>query len=281
MGRVVIAGCGYVGMRLGEILSAEGHEIWGIRRDPSSLPPAIRHLKADLTDPQSLVRIDLHCDWAVYCAAAEGHTENAYQRAYGIGLRSFLNQLQRSRVHPKRVIFTSSTGVYGQDDGTWVEEESPTEPKDFSGRWVLEGERILRNSGLPGIILRLGGIYGPGRTHLLERIRTGNPSNTEPPTYTNRIHREDCARSLVHLLNIENPFPVYNGVDCQPSTRDAVSAWIAQRMGLKSEITDSPGSGPPRGKRVRNTRLIESGYRFLYPSFKEGYGEMIGRPPSP
>ncbi len=275
MGSVVIAGCGYVGTRLGEILTKEGHQVSGIRRSENSLPPSFRLIQADLTDPSSLKTIDLSFDLAVYCAAADARTELAYDHAYVVGLQNFLTALKEISPNIRRVVFASSTGVYGQDDGGWVDEESDTKPESFTGKKVLEGESVLLDSGLPGIVVRFGGIYGPGRTRLIAAVREGRVALTESPAFTNRIHREDCARSVSHLLKIKNPRTIYNGVDSLACDRNEVHAWLAVQLGVQLEKEPVPSVRPPSGKRCRNERLIASGFKFVYPSFREGYTEVI------
>ncbi|MCA9410203.1 MAG: SDR family oxidoreductase [Candidatus Omnitrophica bacterium] len=275
MTKVVIGGCGYVGTRLAELLIDKGDEVLAIRRRPPAETSPIRWASADLAEPNSLSSLDLECDFAVYCAAADEPTEGSYTRAYVQGLNHFLERLKECSPQIRRVVFTSSTGVYGQDDGSWVSEESPTKPVRFTGQKVLEGEKLLMESGLPGIVVRFGGIYGPGRDRLLRMISEGRVQLTDTPSFTNRIHREDCARSILHLLHIENPQFAYNGVDNDPSDRNEVYSWLAEQLGVHLEKEeDQLGSGPS-GKRIRNNRLVESGYRFVYPTFREGYAEFI------
>src|SRR5690606_26975911 len=110
----------------------------------------------------------------------------------------------------RRFAFTSSTGVYGQSDGGWVDETSPAEAQGFSGRWIREGEKLLEASPCETVSLRLGGIYGPGRARLIGTVRDGSAVITDgPPRYLNLNHRDDCAAALEHLLFLDNPAPVY------------------------------------------------------------------------
>ena len=274
-GKTIIAGCGYVGIRLGDLLAREGSSVCGIRRDPSILPASIRPIRADLTDPNSLASVDLDCEYAVYCAASDGFSEEAYDAAYVCGLRNFLRRLVECSSDVRRVVFTSSTGVYGQDDGSWVDEESPTEPTKFSGKKVLEGERILFDSGLPASAIRFGGIYGPGRGRLIRMVKEGTALLSNSPRYTNRIHREDCARSLAHILTLEETEPVYIGVDKDPCDRNDLYKWLAAEFETQLETEEESSESLPSGKRCQNDRLIRSGYEFTYPSFREGYVDMI------
>jgi nucleoside-diphosphate-sugar epimerase len=175
-------------------------------------------------------------------------------------------------------VFVSSTSVYGQSAGEWVDETSPTEPRAFSGRRVLEGEALARASGTQSVAVRFGGIYGPGRTRLLDEVAAGR-ARWRPGHFTNRIHRDDCAGVLQHVLELAAPESVYLGVDCEPAEERTVFSWLAGRVGVEdpapeSEAMRSRGAG---SKRCSNRRLLESGYDFVYPTFREGYGEVPNR----
>ena len=213
MTRVLIAGCGYVGTALGLELAARGDEVWGIRRNPSGLPPAIRPSGETCWTrtawPGALPEAP---DVVVYAASAGGFSDHAYRSAYVDGVRSFLRALVQSGAEPRRLLFTSSTGVYGRADGEWVDEDTPPEPTAFNGSRVLEGEDLFLDGPFPSVVLRLGGIYGPGRTSLLERVRQGGVTCPESPVWSNRIHRDDCAGALLHLIDLPDPDPgLYRG----------------------------------------------------------------------
>lgn len=270
--RVLIAGCGYVGTALGLQLAAAGHEPLGLRRDPSGLPPAITPVTAHLTGENGLAAVPRDVDAVAYCVSSGGRDRDAYQAAYVEGQRRLAEHLGASARDDLRWVFTSSTAVYGQTDGSEVDEDSPTEPSSQTARVLLEAEAVTH--GLGGTVLRLAGIYGPGRTRLLDQVRAGEATCPPPPSWTNRIHREDCAGALAHLLTLPDPEPVYVGVDDDPAERCEVLRWLADRLGAPE-----PAPGPPSGrggnKRARNDRLTGSGYVLRYPSFRDGYAEMI------
>jgi nucleoside-diphosphate-sugar epimerase len=166
--RVLIAGCGDVGAALGLELTAAGHDVWGLRREPAGLPATIHPLRADLTRPATLAGLPRGIDLAVYTVAPAEATDAAYQAVYVEGLRGLLEVLAADHeTPPRRVVFTSSTAVYGQTDGSWVDETSATDPRDFRGRRLLEAERTLLAGPIPATVVRLGGIYGAGRTRLV------------------------------------------------------------------------------------------------------------------
>jgi nucleoside-diphosphate-sugar epimerase len=280
MAQMLIAGCGYVGTALGMRLAAAGHTVWGLRRSATGLPAEIRYLAADLTEPQTLQDLPPGLEYVFYTAAADGADEEAYRAIYVDGLHHLLETLARQGQSPRRVFFTSSTAVYGQSAGEWVDETSPTMPIHFTGRRVLEGEHLLLECPFPATVLRLGGIYGPGRTSLVDRVRQGLAAcSANPPRYTNRIHREDCAGALYHLMCLPRPEPLYIGVDHEPADQCDVLRWLAAQVGA-SPPRVAAGMGTDRrrqrtNKRCRNAKLVASGYTFHYPTFREGYTALL------
>jgi nucleoside-diphosphate-sugar epimerase len=279
--RVLVAGCGYVGSALAARLAAEGHSVWGLRRHPDRLPPDVQPLAADLSDPRTLADLPPRLDHVAYTAAPDGASDDAYRAAYVDGLRHLLAALEAQRQRPRRVLLTSTTGVYGQADGAWVDEDSPTEAAGFRGLRPLEGERLLLAGPFPATVLRLGGIYGPGRTRLIEQVRAGT-ATCRPGAWSNRIHREDCAGALRHLMLLQDAAPLYLGVDREPVELCEVQRWLAEQLGASPPRVEAEqaGGGGVRGrrggnKRCSSERLVRSGYRFRYPTFREGYGQML------
>ncbi len=283
--RVLIAGCGDVGTRLGLLLAAEGHEVWGARRQVRKLPGALRGLAVDLSEIESLSRLPEALDLVVYTAAADQSTEEAYRRAYVDGLRNVLAAVGGG---PGRILFVSSTSVYGQRDGAWVDEASPTEPSGFRGRLILEGEELLAAHDSPTIAVRFAGIYGPGRARLVDSVRSGVAvCFDDPPLYTNRIHADDCAGALRHLGLAENtpdsPHSVVLGVDHEPAADGEVKRWLARQLGVSDPpsaepLSGSGGAAGPRSrasKRCSNRLLLASGYRFLFPDYRVGYAAVL------
>jgi nucleoside-diphosphate-sugar epimerase len=280
MARVLIAGCGYVGSALGRALAAASHEVWGLSRTPVSLPEGVRPIEADLGAAESLTDLPPELDMVFYMASPGGSDDVLYRTAYAEGLGNVLDALVAQNQQPERVFFVSSTAVYAQSEGEWVDETSPTEPAHFSGRRLLEAEAALLSGPFLGTVVRFAGIYGPRRTQLLESVRAGRAVyRASPPQWTNRIHRDDCAGVLKHLMESRNPERVYLGVDCEPATKGDVQRWVAGALGAPiPRVADSDTSSrrSSRGnKRCRNDRLLGSGYRFLYPTYREGYRAVI------
>lgn len=283
--RVLISGCGYVGTALGLCLADDGHEVFGLRRNTAKLPQRIRPVRADLSEPLRPDALPEGLDALVLAASPGGGPggggDGAYRTAYVEGPQRLIGVLQERGDAVRRVVLVSSTGVYAQRNGEWVDEDSPAEPATPSGRRLLEGERLVLGGPFPATVLRLGGIYGPGRIGGIRRALRP-PRDSEPPRYANRIHRDDCAGALRHLLFLERPDPLYLGVDHEPADRATVHRWLAERLGLDRLRAFAEVAGGPEGpaarsnKRCSNGRLVRSGYRFRYPTFREGFEPLLG-----
>ncbi|MDR5902563.1 MULTISPECIES: SDR family oxidoreductase [Halomonas] len=275
----LILGCGDIGTALGQRLQAQGLHAIGVRRRVESLKEAgLEAASADLADPASLAGLP-DADILVYVASADRFEEAAYRAAYPEGLRATLAEFGAREKVPRHVFFISSTSVYAQRDGESVDETSPTEPTGFSGQLMCEAERALLAHDLPGTVVRFSGIYGPGRDRLIRQVSEGRIAPASPAMYTNRIHRDDCAGVLAHLVGRvlagEAVDELYLATDSEPAPLHDVMAWLAKQ--LKVEATETIQSPLRRraSKRCSNTRLLESGYTFQYPSFREGYAQVL------
>ena len=278
--RCLIAGCGWLGEALAVALARRGDPVWGLRRRVSGLAPELQPVAADLDDARSLRDLPRDLDAVVFAAAPESSDEDSYRRTYVRGLGNLLRVLGDSR---PRVVLLSSTSVYGQTAGEWVDESSTTEPIDFRGRLVLAGEEMLLASGFPAAVLRLGGLYGPGRESLIDSVRDGRATlSPGPPRFTNRIHRDDAVGAIVHLLDSpsEATRRVWIGVDHEPADRNEVLRWMAGRLGVALGEAPAAGTREPlsraeTNKRCSSARLRDSGLRFRFPTFREGYAEIL------
>lgn len=273
--RVLVAGAGFVGGALASILAERGDDVIAVRRSPSELR-SVRTIAADLSGPALAQALTDPIDALVYAAAADATTESAYSRVYVDALARTID-LARDR-GATRLIFTSSTGVYGQSGGDWVDEASPTEPARFTGRIMLRAEELVRQAG--GTSLRLGGVYGPGRTRLIDTVRRGearlSPTPAAATHFTNRIHRDDAAGALAHLLRLERLDPIYLGVDEEPADMNDVLRFIADRLGVPTPLLGEPSArSAATSKRCRGDKLRQAGYRFQYPTYREGYAAML------
>jgi nucleoside-diphosphate-sugar epimerase len=230
---------------------------------------------ADVASPEAMPRLPEDLDSVVYMVGASASTDAAYYEAYVRGVEHVLRAVERDCPRLRRVVFVSSTGVYAQDNGEWIDEDSPAEAAHFTGRRLLEGEALVRSSGVPAVVVRLGGIYGPGRTRLINGVREGTALCPPEPKYINLIHRDDCAGAIRHVMQLANPQDLYLGVDHEPADRGEILRWVASQL----ELPEPPvGAMPGRGghKRCSSRRLVASGYDFLYPTFREGYARLLG-----
>ena len=282
---VLIAGCGDVGCELARQLLAKNGRfaVWGLRRSVEKLPDGVHPIPADLCHFAELGKWPEKIDFMVYCAAAGGRwDEENHHNIYVKGLSNVLSRMKQDSFKPQRVFFTSSTGVYhkGQGDpgqGEEIDETSEASPGSFSGKIMLEAESLLLNSSFPATVVRFGGIYGPGRNRLLDQVRAGKGCPAEPVIYGNRIHRDDCAGILAHLIerDIEgSPMDdVYLGVDSCPSPMHDVLHWLADQLNVTLDDDQPPPQRP--NKRCTNHRIISSGYSMKYPNFKAGYAAVL------
>jgi electron-transferring-flavoprotein dehydrogenase len=266
LGPVVVAGAGDVGGRLAALRLACGDDVITLRRRDADAVPGLRRLRADLATGEGLAKLPRQVRSLVFCAAPDQRDETAYRALYLDGLRRLLDACDA-----QRVLFVSSTAVFGEDAGEWVDEETVPRPAAFNGRILLEAEQALASHDA-GVALRLSGLYGPGRDWMLRRARAGEPG---APRWTNRIHVEDAALALSHLLDLDAPRPLYLGNDDLPALEHEVLAWVRQREALPAV---APAGGAMTGRRVRNARLRASGWQPRHPDYRSGYQGMLAPP---
>jgi nucleoside-diphosphate-sugar epimerase len=272
--RVLLAGCGDLGLRVAQRLLARGDEVWALRRQPP-LPDdsGFRWLGADLTRPETLGVLPAGITRLVYLPTPDRRDEFAYRATFVDGLRHLLKALGSPSL--QRVLLVSSSAVYGEHGDDWVDESTPPTPLGFNGQVLLEAEHLLAAQSIASIALRLAGLYGPGRLQLLERLRAGQVQAPRTrPHWANRIHIDDAAAAIVHLLELADPLPLYLGVDSTPLPLDVLYDYLAGLVGAPL-----PGDGPaPAGvgsKRLSNARLCASGFRPQWPDAREGYAALL------
>jgi nucleoside-diphosphate-sugar epimerase len=271
---VLIAGAGDLGTEAGLRFAAAGHRVVGWRRSPGLLPAAIEGDAVDLTGP--LPAIPQGTDIVVIATAAGERTEAAYRSAYVDATANVLDALDRDGVSPRVVLFVSSTAVYGDFGGGWVDERSPAEPASPTGRILREAESLLLGRHPRGLVLRLSGIYGPGRTRLIDSVTSGRAVLPLQPQWTNRIHRDDAAAAIVHLTTaVQDPDPVYIGSDEQPADLAEVLRFLAAELQLPAPASGSTSTTRGGDKRCSSALLRGTGFTFAYPSFREGYRAVL------
>ena len=275
--QVLIVGCGDIGQRLAQCLPQDAYKVTGLRRNPPVDLPYLRYQACDVTNAEELAEVLLQ-DFAVIIISMtpSERCDAGYERAYVQTCRNLVEGLNAQSLKPRLVIFVSSTAVYRQMDGSWVDEYSPTEPIGFSGERLLEAEAIIHNSGYTNTIVRFSGIYGPNRNRLIEQVKQKHASAS--PHFTNRIHADDCAHSLAHLVELnrkrEKLQPIYLATDSAPAPMVEVVTWLAEQMGVKEFLSEA-ATNERGNKRCSNQRLLDSGFVFRYPSYRDGYIELI------
>lgn len=277
MARILIVGTGDIGGHLAERLYDQGHEVWGLRRSDKPLKDGISMLQGDVSDRDSLPALPSDLDIVLYSVASPAFSKEGYHDYYVKGLKNILKLLKGQSV--KRVMFVSSSSVYHQMNGEWVDEASATQPSSFSGKEMLEAETALLKSKFAGTVVRFTGIYGPGRTRMINQARHGGQCDPEPEVWTNRIHRDDCLGVLNLLidkaLSGEALEDVYLATDDEPATLYEVLEWMKDRIG-EVDPDHSVGEITRRAnRRCRNARIKALGYEFKYTNYREGYDEML------
>lgn len=286
--RVLILGCGYVGLELGRQLSAAGHQVFGLRRtsvDSESIHAAgITPLIGDLTRPETLSSLSGPFDWVVNTVSSSRGGADEYRAVYREGMRNLLKWLRDHS--PEAFAYTSSTSVYGQTSGDWVDEGSASEPGTETGGLLVETEQLVleaaRSGVVPGRVLRVAGIYGPGRGHLFQQLLRGEARlQGNGARWINMIHRNDVAGAIIAVLTRGRAGEIYNAVDDEPVSQRAFLSWLADRLGrpLPPPATAEETAGRKRGlthKRVSNRKLrAETDWVPCYPTFRDGYAGEV------
>ena len=276
-GQVVIAGCGFLGEAAAGLFLETGWRVLGLCATAESaarlaerpFSVAVVDISKPLTAPPGWE----HPDIVVHCASSGRGGADAYRAVYRDGLEHL-----RDAFSPRRLIFTGSTSVYSQVDGGWVSEESPAEPDRETGRVLLEAEKIALDSG--GIVARLAGIYGPGRSVLLKKFLDGSAVlEAGGNRWINQIHRDDGAAALLQLAQNEAATGIYNVCDDTPTTQREIYGWIADFLNRPLPPEGPADLNRKRGwtsKRISNARLRAVGWSPRYPGYRDALPELVG-----
>jgi len=287
--RVAILGCGYVGLELGRQLQVD-HEVVGVRRSDDGIAAiedaGFEAVRADVTDAESLSAVP-DADWLVFAASSGGRGAEAAREVYVEGLQTAIDHFWSRADPPERLVYTSSTGVYGDHDGAWVDEETPLDPQTEKTEVLAEAERVARERpaehGGHGTVARFAGLYGHDR-YRLERYLEG------PVTagYLNMVHRADAAGAVRHLLTEDHREEVVLVVDNEPVEKWAFADWLAEQCDVPfppkqttaerladDSLSETAKRRIQTSKRCSNDRLRNLGYEFEFPTFREGYRDAI------
>jgi nucleoside-diphosphate-sugar epimerase len=288
---VAVLGCGYVGLELGRQLRAAGHEVVGVRRSDEGIErvrgAGLNAVQADVTDRESLAVVP-DVDALVFAASSGGRGAEAARCVYVDGLRTAVRAFGERASPPDRLVYTSSTGVYGDHGGDWVDETTPLDPTTEKTTVLAEAERIARmeagDYGIDGTVARYAGLYGPDR-YRLRRYVEGPVTEG----YLNMVHRDDAASAVRHLLETDQARDeVVVVVDDEPVPKWEFADWLADQCGVEppakrtkaERLADDDLSAAARrrietSKRCSNDRLRALGYEFAYPTFREGYRAAV------
>jgi len=280
MPRILIAGCGYVGQAAADLFHAAGWTVEGWTRSAESAgtlsakPYPVR--RVDLSKWAEVAQSALAAagvDALIHCASSSGGDAEMYRQIYFDGARNLLDVFPKSKT-----LFTSSTSLYAQRDGAWVTEESQTKPTRETSRILLDAEASVLDRG--GIVVRLAGIYGPGRSALLTKFLAGTAIiDSENDRFINQVHRDDIVSALFFLLNRETEGgEIYDVVDDEPTLQSECYRWLAQRLNRPLPPIGKSKQQRKRGdsnKRVSNAKLRRLGWAPRYPTFADAMEKSI------
>ena len=292
--RLVIFGCGYVGTALARAAVAAGAQVAALTRNPDKAA-ALRALGLAKVVVAELSSADWHgeiaggADHVVNCVSSGGGGTDGYRQSYVAGMQSILAWAARGGAPAGTLVYTSSTAVYPQGGGALVEESAPAEGATPNGAIIRESETLLQNASAQAcqrwFILRLAGIYGPGRHHLLDQLRTGATQLGGLGSHRlNLAHRDDIVTAILACLSapaaVRNE--VFNVADSAPAPREEVVRWLAGRLGRPVPGFDGGGTarrgGAPMPDRVILNAKIQRvlGWKPQYPDYRTGFDEISG-----
>lgn len=267
MSRLLIAGYGYLGAAVGSTFREAGWEVLGLSRtlgETATGHDSIPLVCGDLTKPETLQGMG-HFDLIIHCASSGRGGPDVYEQVYLGGMRHLAEAFPGTRL-----IFTSSTSVYAQNDGSWVSEESPADPGRDTGKFLRQAEDVALSRG--GAVARLAGLYGPGRSVLLQRFFSGEAViEGDGSRFVNQIHRDDAARALLKLATT-GAAGIFNVCDDHPLPQLEIYQWLSERFQRPLPPPGTTDANRKRGvtnKRVANTKLRGLGWAPRYQSFKD------------
>lgn len=290
---LVIFGCGYVGSALAAQAALGGARVTALTRN-SAKADALRSAGVSEVVVADLAGSDWHdriaaADWVVNCVSAGSPTADGYRQSYVAGMRSIFGWAERRAQPVGTLVYTSSTSVYPQGGGAVVDETADPAPASANGRIIVESENLLRAAPASVVrrwfILRLAGIYGPGRHHLLDQLRAGE-SPAGGPHRLNLAHRDDIVAAIFACLNAPGEIAneIFNVADEAPAPKDEVLRWLSARLGGLALAAGIAASGVRREGRVTPDRIISSarlrarlGWRPRFPDFRAGYENLLSR----
>jgi nucleoside-diphosphate-sugar epimerase len=281
MPRLLIAGCGYLGQAVADLFVAEGWEVEGWTKSPIEIKKPYPIIPVDISKRDQVSARPENFDAVIHCASTRGGDVDLYRRVYLDGVTNLLDRFRDSRM-----IFASSTSVYAQTDGEWVTEESAAEAQTETGKILRESEDLALAKN--GVVIRLGGIYGPDRSALLRKFLKGEAIlDPDSDRFVNAIHRDDAAIAI-RLLSAQSKSAgqIYNVIDNEPILQSECYRWLAAKLNRPLPPVGRPvrsgveGSTSKRkrgdsNKRVSNAKLRALGWTARYPNFAFGMEKSV------
>lgn len=278
MAKILIIGCGAIGLELANKLVGYGHRVTGLKRTPPADIANVEFIRTDIAVQSDVARLDVDFDYIYFIVSADKRDRASYVNVYDTGLTNLIGHFTKAK-STARWIFVSSTSVYGQNQGEWVDEDSETAPTTSTAQLIVKAEQRLLSINPANIIVRFSGIYGPGREYLLRMAQQAPIIQKTPPYFTNRIHQKDCVGVLAYLLEQSltgvKLDSCYLASDDTPAPLWDVVTWLTSQMQYLPPLEKSEMANSGQNKRCRNERIKSLGYRFIYPGYQAGYGELI------
>lgn len=273
--KLLVIGCGKLGQKLGLLAKKTPLDLLGFKRKKIT-STNIRIEQQDIFDKSFFDKVKIHSpDFILYSLSADEQSEKSYRRNYVEGLKQVIKSIKYIN-NFQHLFFVSSTSVYGDNNDQFIDEFSETSPKNFRGTILLEAENLLNTVKFNSTILRLSGIYGSGRNYMI-KLSQDAESWPKVDRWTNRINEDDAANFIIFLLNQclqgEIPEKLYLLTDKEPVTLFRLLNWIRQNLKLKNKINIT--SDPILGKRLRSSIIPSLKFEYKYPTYKQGYKELI------
>jgi nucleoside-diphosphate-sugar epimerase len=269
--KLLLVGLGYVGGALG--LRLRRHEVIGLRRRVElGGPEGVLVMGGDAATGEGLDQVPRHVEQICIALSPQGRTDEAYRKAYPDSARQLVTHFPGARM-----LLVSSTSVYGQEGGAQLDDASPTDPKTTTAERIVQAEQVILEANSRSCAVRSSGIYGPGRTRLASQLAHAPLADLPDDLHTNRIHRDDLVGVLEFLLERPDVGGTFVASDLHPATPREMGEWLQMRGA--AEILGPPDGLPNtrerRSRKMRPRRLIELGYQFRFPSFREGYADLL------
>ena len=274
--KILWLGCGDIGNRFGKYV-CDSHQCFGVRRQIANVQPPLIPIFADILDRENMHSVMSNdFDIVIVTLTPDEYSPSGYWTTYFEGASSIKYALNNALKKPKLVIWVSSTRVYRDANEVTVDESTPLVNSDEYVKALVCAENKINSYDGKTVIIRFSGIYGEHRCHLLHSVLNGFGGNVSSDTWTNRIHIEDCVRFIAFLVDryvdgsvLEN---LYIGTDNVPVKQTDIRFWLAKKLNV---TLDKKIEGSHKGYRLKNNLLLGTGFKLKYPSYKEGYENII------